>query len=171
MVHTRNQPVRNRIGLDPLCRNRYHFRAMIRPTHQFRAIFNGTTIPVLEQVVNFNEARQALLAGNIANCDTPLYQARDLDVGKFKHKLTQACERRHRPPGPFGPEWPLKYGTASAVGDEWPVDNPILYQDLNNVGMEMQVTEMAKNNMEFNTAVSIMRHQMMLLQTAISERV
>ena len=144
---------------------------MIRPTHQFRAIFNGTTIPVLEQVVNFNEARQALLAGNIANFDTPLYQARDMDVGNFKHKLALACERRHRPPGPFGPDWPLKYGSASAVGDEWPVDNPILYHDLNNVGMEFQVTEMAKNNMEFNTAVSIMRHQMLLLQTAISERV
>ena len=144
---------------------------MIRPTHQFRAIFNGTTIPVLEQVINFNEARQALLAGNIANFDTPLYQARDMDVGHFKHKLALACERRHRPPGPFAPEWPLPRGSASAVGDDWPVDNPILYHDLNNVGMEFQVTEMAKNNMEFNTAVSIMRHQMLLLQTAISERV
>jgi flagellar basal-body rod protein FlgB len=144
---------------------------MIRPTHQFRAIFNGTTIPVLEQVVNFNEARQALLSGNIANYDTPLYLARDMDVGHFKRKLAQACERRHRPPGPFGPDWPLKHGSASAVGDEWPIDNPILYHDLNNVGMEFQVTEMAKNNMEFNTAVSIMRHQMQLLQTAISERV
>ena len=144
---------------------------MIRPTHQFRAIFNGTTIPVLEQVAYFNEARQAILSGNIANFDTPLYQARDLDVGQFKHKLALACERRHRPPGPFGPDWPLKRGSASAVGDDWPVDQPILYHDGNNVGMEVQVTEMAKNNMEFNTAVSIMRHQMLLLQTAISERV
>ena len=121
--------------------------------------------------MNFNEARQALLAGNIANFDTPLYLARDMDVGKFKHKLALACERRHRPPGPFGPEWPLPYGSASATGEEWPVDNPILYHDLNNVGMEFQVTEMAKNNLEFNTAVSIMKHQMNLLQTAISERV
>ena len=144
---------------------------MIRPTHQFRAIFNGTTIPVLEQVVNFDEARQALLAGNIANYDTPLYQARDMDVGHFKRKLAEACARRHRPPGPFGPDWPLKRGSASAVGDDWPVDNTILYHDLNNVGMEFQVTEMAKNNMEFNTAVGIMKHQMNLLQTAISERV
>jgi len=144
---------------------------MIKPTHQFRAIFNGTTIPVLEQVVNFNEARQALLAGNIANFDTPLYQARDLDVGHFKRKLAEAIERRHRPPGPFGPEWPLPHGTASAVGENWPIDNPILYHDLNNVGMEFQVTQMAQNNLEFNTAVSIMRHQMQLLQVAISERV
>jgi flagellar basal-body rod protein FlgB len=144
---------------------------MIRPTYQFRALFDGTTVPVLEQVVNFDEARQALLAGNIANFDTPMYQARDLDVGTFKKKLADAITRKHRPPGPFGPDWPLKKGSSSAFGDDWPVDHQILYHDLNNVGMEFQVTEMAKNNMEFNTALSIMRHQMMLLQTAISERV
>ncbi|MDR2116334.1 MAG: flagellar basal body rod protein FlgB [Planctomycetaceae bacterium] len=144
---------------------------MIRPTYQFRALFDGTTVPVLEQVVNFDEARQALLAGNIANFDTPMYQARDMDVGSFKKKLAEAITRKHRPPGAFGPDYPLKKGSSSAFGDDWPFDNPILYHDLNNVGMEFQVTEMAKNNMEFNTALSIMRHQMLLLQTAISERV
>jgi flagellar basal-body rod protein FlgB len=144
---------------------------MIRPTYQFRALFDGTTVPVLEQVVNFDEARQALLAGNIANFDTPMYQARDMDVGSFKKKLAEAITRKHRPPGPFSPDWPLKKGSSSAFGDDWPIDHPILYHDLNNVGMEFQVTEMAKNNMEFNTALNIMRHQMLLLQTAISERV
>jgi len=144
---------------------------MIRPTYQFRALFQGTTVPTLEQVVNFDEARQAILAGNIANYDTPTYQARDLDIGSFKRQLAKAIERKNRPPGPFGPEYPLKNGCRSAVGGDWPVDHPILYHDLNNVGMEFQVTEMAKNNIEFNTALSIMKHQMTLLQTAISERV
>ena len=144
---------------------------MIRPTYQFRALFQGTTVPVLEQVAYFDEARQAILAGNIANYDTPLYQARDMDVGSFKHKLAKAIERKNNPPGPFGPEYPLKNGGRSAFGGDWPVDHPILYHDLNNVGMEFQVTEMAKNNIEFNTALSIMKHQMTLLQTAISERV
>lgn len=127
-------------------------------------------MPVTEQVINFDEARQAILAGNIANFDTPFYQARDLDVGQFKSKLAAAIERRNRPPGAFGPDYPLKKG-ADAQADVWPEDHQILYHDLNNVGMEFQVTEMAKNNMEFNTALSIMRHQMQLLQTAISERV
>ncbi|MCL2743311.1 MAG: hypothetical protein FWE67_05625 [Planctomycetaceae bacterium] len=144
---------------------------MIHPTYQFRAIFHGTTVPVLEQVVNFDEARQALLAGNLANFDTPLYQARDLDVGTFKKKLADAIERKNAPPGHFGPEYPLKKGRSSAVGGDWPIDHQILYHDLNNVGMEFQVTEMAKNNIEFNTALSLMRHQLALLQTAISERV
>ena len=144
---------------------------MIRPTYQFRALFDGTTVPTLERVAYFGEARQAVLAGNIANFDTPTYQARDLDVGSFKRQLAKAIERKNRPPGPFGPEYPLKNGTRSAIGGDWPVDHQILYHDLNNVGMEFQVTEMAKNNIEFNTALSIMKHQMTLLQTAISERV
>lgn len=142
----------------------------IRPTHQYRAIFNSTTVPVLEQISNFNEARQSLLAGNIANYDTPSYLARDLDVGKFKERLASAVERKHSPPGPNFVQYPFR-NQADAVGDVWPEDRPILYHDQNNVGMEFQVTEMAKNNIEFNTAISIMRHQMALLQTAISERV
>lgn len=143
---------------------------MIRPTMQYRAIFNATTVPVLEQVANFNEARQSILAGNIANYDTPTYQARDVDVGDFKQRLAKAIERKHQPPGPNFVKYPYKNET-DVVGDVWPEDHPVLYHDLNNVGMEYQVTEMSKNNIEFNTAVSIMRHQMMLLQTAISERV
>ncbi|HBT77224.1 MAG TPA: flagellar basal body rod protein FlgB [Planctomycetaceae bacterium] len=153
---------------------------MIRPTVQFRAIFNATTVPVVEQVAYFNEARQALLAGNIANYDTPDYQARDLDVGNFKKKLSKAIVEKHRPP--YGPNY-IRYPIPSNIkpatpgslaepfGDVWPNDQHILYHDWNNVGMETQVSEMAKNNMEFNTALSIMRHQMQLLLTSISERV
>lgn len=153
---------------------------MIRPTMQFRAIFNATTVPVVEQVAYFNEARQALLAGNIANYDTPDYLARDLDVGVFKRKLNTAINEKHRPP--YGPNYvrypipsnvdhPSLSGVARPVGDVWPGDQHILYHDWNNVGLETQVSEMAKNNMEFNTALSIMRHQMQLLLTSISERV
>ena len=143
---------------------------MIRPTSQFKALFNQTTVPVLEQVVKFDEARQNLLAGNIANYDTPGYAMADVDVGAFKGKLAKAIEKKHEIGGPTSVKYPLN-DTMEPTGEIWPVDIPILYHDNNNVGMEYQVTEMNKNNMEFNTAISIMRHQMMLLQTAISERV
>ena len=152
---------------------------MIRPTMQFRSIFNATTVPVVEQVAYFNEARQALLAGNIANYDTPDYQARDLDVGNFKKKLSVAIVEKHRPP--YGPNY-IRYPIPSNInpshksfvepfGDTWPTDQHILYHDWNNVGMETQVSEMAKNKVEFDAALSIMRHQMQLLLTSISERV
>ncbi len=47
----------------------------------------------------------------------------------------------------------------------------ILYHDDSNVGIEYQVTEMVKNQMRHNMALSIMSSQMKLLETAISERV
>ncbi|MDR1957564.1 MAG: flagellar basal body rod protein FlgB [Planctomycetaceae bacterium] len=144
---------------------------MIRPTSQFRALFNQTTVPVLEQVVKFDEARQNLLAGNIANYDTPGYAMRDIDVSEFKGKLARAIEKKNEIGGPTSVTYPYGKDTMEAQGEIWPVDIPILYHDDNNVGMEYQVTEMSKNNMEFDTAIGIMRHQMNLLQTAISERV
>ena len=47
----------------------------------------------------------------------------------------------------------------------------ILHHDQSNVGIEHQVTEMVKNQMQHNLALTMMIHQFRLLQTAISERV
>ena len=47
-------------------------------------IFNTTTIPRLEQTLTFSQKRHELLAGNLANLDTPGYRAKDLDVGDFQ---------------------------------------------------------------------------------------
>ncbi len=60
-------------------------------------LFQNTTIPVLEQVVNFSQARHNVLAGNIANVDTPGYKARDLSVEDFQSRLTAAIQQRSRP--------------------------------------------------------------------------
>ncbi len=47
------------------------------------SLFQSTTVTALEQVVNFTQARHTVLAGNIANIDTPGYQAKDLSVRGF----------------------------------------------------------------------------------------
>ena len=48
--------------------------------------------PVLEQVVNFTEARHGVLAGNIANLDTPGYKTRDLSPELFQ-ATTEGSDR------------------------------------------------------------------------------
>ena len=64
------------------------------------SLFNSSTLPVLEQVVNFSQARHGVLAGNIANLDTPGYKTRDLSPELFQQNLKQAIERSHSP-SPF----------------------------------------------------------------------
>ena len=62
-----------------------------------QALFNSTTIPVLEQVVDFAQSRHTVLAGNLANLDTPGYRVRDLSQEGFERQLGEAGRGRSRP--------------------------------------------------------------------------
>jgi len=148
----------------------------------YEKIFGSTTIPILQQVVGFTEARHHVLAGNIANLDTPGYRVRDLSVEDFQARLREAIEARHEPPATNSATPGLSPGDL-AYWDEPAPDHDtlmaevskdpktILYHDQSNVGIEHQVTEMVKNQMQHNLALTIMSSQFRLLQTAISERV
>jgi flagellar basal-body rod protein FlgB len=128
-------------------------------------MFRGTSIPVLEQVVNFSQARHNVLAGNIANMDTPGYQVRDLSPQQFQQMLKEAIDtRQDQRAGPFA-----SHGDASLrqVGANL---QGILFHDLSNDSIEHQVAEMSKNQTQHNMALAIMNSQFRLLQSAISER-
>ncbi len=128
-------------------------------------IFHGTSIPVLEQVVNFSQARHNVLAGNIANMDTPGYQVRDLSPQRFQDVLQQAIAKRdERRTGSFAGhgDAALRQVGANLEG--------ILFHDQSNDSIEHQVAEMSKNQMQHNLALGIMTSQFRLLQSAISER-
>ena len=50
-------------------------------------LFNSTTIPALGEVLNFAQARHTVLAGNVANVNTPGYRLRDLSQTEFQQRL------------------------------------------------------------------------------------
>ncbi len=136
----------------------------------YGSIFQSTTIPVLQQVVEFSQARHSVLAGNIANLDTPGYKVRDLSVEDFRSRLKKAIQSRHEPPGARSPG-ELTSTKTQRMADVAKETKTILYHDQSNVGIEHQVTEMVKNQMQHNLALAIMNSQMRLLEAAISERV
>lgn len=61
------------------------------------ALINQTSIPLLEQLARFGERRQEILAGNLANIDTPGYRMQDLPVEEFRDALRQAVYSRESP--------------------------------------------------------------------------
>ncbi len=134
------------------------------------SMFQSTTIPVLQQAVSFAQARHTVLAGNIANLDTPGYKVRDLSVEDFQERLQAAIERRHQPPVWRSPGEPggRRGENLAEVSKNC---RTILYHDRSNVGVEHQVTEMVKNQLQHNLALSLLTSQFRLLQTAISGRV
>ena len=135
-------------------------------------MFDSTSIPVLQEVVNFCQARHTVLTANIANMDTPGYKIRDLSEEDFQSRLNQAVEERHMPstattgsPGEAG------LGSVESMGQIAKNTKTILRHDQNNTGMEQQVTEMVKNQMQHNMALAILKNQFSMLEMAISEKV
>ncbi len=135
-------------------------------------MLQSSLIPVLEEVARFSQARHGVLAANLANVSTPGYKAHDLSVEDFQERLQEIIERRNAPPTFTSPGHPEPVAERPAYAAQL-ADTPsaILHHDGNNVSMEQQVTEMAKNQMQHNLALTIMRHQFSLLQAAVSERV
>lgn len=136
----------------------------------FPSVTSTTTIPVLEQVLGFAQARHNVLVGNIANLDTPGYQVRDLSVDTFQQRLREAIDARREAPEQFtagvltnSPDDEMRQVRESMKS--------ILYHDQSNVGLEQQVTEIVKNQSLHNMAIVILRNQFDVLQAAISERV
>ena len=140
------------------------------------SLFQSTTIPVLQEVLSFSQARHAVLAGNIANIDTPGYQARDLSVEDFQARLKQAIEDHDQPPRASG--YPADHGYMVPAGETDLPAKPlmaevakssrsILRHDMGNVDMESQVNEMVKNHMQHNLALTILSDQFRQLQLAI----
>ena len=139
----------------------------------FTSLLQNTTIPVLEQVVNFAQSRHSLLASNIANIDTPGYKMRDLSTAMFQGRLKDAIVQRDQQAGSVS----VSLGTMSpGTVAENPVNevgsslSDMLHHDETNGNLETQITAIAKNELMHNTALSIMTSQFRLLQAAISER-
>lgn len=137
------------------------------------SLFNSSTIPVLEQVVNFTQARHGVLAGNIANLDTPGYKTRDLSPELFQENLKRAIEASRAPAsegvrgGPAPAAGARGYDALAEVKDSL---KGILRHDGVDVSMEHQIAEISKNHAQHNLAISLMTAQFRLLRAAISER-
>lgn len=129
---------------------------------------NSTTVPILEKVVNFAQSRHNVLAGNLANADTPGYEVRDLSLTTFRERLGEMIEARHSPYGDAS-EREIRYDDALQEVDD--SMRTILYRDKSDVGMEQQVLEVSKNQSLHNMAIAIMQNQIQMLNVAISERV
>ena len=133
-------------------------------------LFNSTTIPALGEVLNFAQARHTVLAGNIANVNTPGYRLRDLSQTEFQQKLKEAiaASQASAEPQSLGASYSEPGDPMRQVRSS--LEN-LVYHDDTNIDLEKQVAEMTKNHLLHNFALTVITDQFQLLQTAISERV
>src|SRR6187549_3329743 len=140
------------------------------------SMFANSTLPILEQVVGFTQARHGVLAGNIANMDTPGYRTLDLSPAEFQEQLKKAIEEQHSaaertiyPSQAPGMMPSVDESRTEFFAKEQQPFKSMLRHDDNNASLEEQVTEIAKNHAQHNLALSLMTAQFRLLRAAITE--
>jgi flagellar basal-body rod protein FlgB len=123
----------------------------------------GGAVDHLVRGLEYASARHEVLARNIANLETPGYQARDL---VFDDALAPA-----RPSAPGGPAITL---TASGPADRQPrlvaAGDAAAGPDGNDVSLDRQMARLSENTLFHNALVQILAGQFNTLKQAIAGR-
>jgi flagellar basal-body rod protein FlgB len=123
-------------------------------------LFLDTTSVVLAKVLDGSARRQRVLADNIANADTPGYTRQDLP---FDAQLREVINR----PG-------LAHAARAAEVEEIPLHTHPDYDsprrlDGNNVNIEREMVGVAKNTLQYETAIQMLSMKFRALKSAIHE--
>ncbi len=133
----------------------------------------STSLPALERSMQFMSARQKLLAGNLANAETPGFRPVDVNPRAFQAALADALENDStdaRGSLAFDPSAPVAFSDAGTeLKPEILADN-IMFHDGNDRSMERLMQRLSENVYAFRTASQLMRNQFDLINVAIRER-
>ena len=123
--------------------------------------FGPSALAALQQSMRFRMARESVLAGNIANSDTPGYRRRDLSFDGVLAETTSKMERTH--PGHF----PKRSGDAAEGRVEMGPRGT--RPDENGVDLDHELVEVARNAGSFIDQANVLARMSMLVRTAIGQ--
>ena len=113
-------------------------------------LIDSPTLQLATRFLNLAAYRQGLIAGNVANVDTPGYHTRDID---FRRELRRSIEANGDSPKPV------------------PEDVPGLIQrpDGNDVSIDRESMSLAESQLQFRLGVEVIRHEFRMVSTAVNE--
>ncbi|MDM8004993.1 MAG: flagellar basal body rod protein FlgB [Phycisphaerae bacterium] len=137
----------------------------------FDGVVNSGTVPVLEKVLAYTEARHRMLTENIANIDTPGYKARQLNVRAFQNALKEALATRPSERGSLNVRGTREFREGPSGGLEVtptvePAEN-VLFHDRTNMRIEKQMAMLAENTLMHQIASDRLKGRFDQLMIAI----
>jgi flagellar basal-body rod protein FlgB len=131
-------------------------------------IFDKTT-RALGASVNMRQIRNNVITSNIANAETPGYQAKKID---FEDALTRALDLEGN--GQLKGEEPGHYPTGPGALSRIKADiyeNPDaeINNDGNTVNPEREMTSLAENSIIYRAAIQLINKKMAALKYAVTE--
>ncbi|PHM18224.1 MAG: flagellar basal body rod protein FlgB [Sulfuricurvum sp. PD_MW2] len=125
---------------------------------------------LMESAMNYRAARQDIIAGNIANADTPFYRPKDISFEDtltqksaeiFKNK-SEELQMAHTNGAHLGP-----IDTGSSKPTTFFRDGHMARNDGNSVDLDVESTEMAKNSTMFNALTAALKKDSALFKSVI----
>jgi flagellar basal-body rod protein FlgB len=126
------------------------------------SLISGDSVTnLLQSFLDVQSRRSEVIAGNIANADTPGYTAKELDFQEF---LNEAARQSSLPNSQQN--WENLSSFAPTVVDQTPT---VIGLDGNTVDAGHEMTELAQTGGAFNFGAKMLQSRLRLLRTAIRE--
>lgn len=123
-----------------------------------------------QEALHLLTRRQEVLAANIANADTPGYQARDID---FTRQLKQAITRQRAAAAPISLACTAR-GHIAAQGKPTALQGELLYRipdqpsaDGNTVDMDRERVNFADNSIRYQSTLTLLGAQIKSMMTVL----
>jgi flagellar basal-body rod protein FlgB len=129
----------------------------------------GTTVLMLEKLLDFQSQRHNIISTNIAHADTPGYKGHDL---RFSDELKKAAGTRGSIPLRRTNERHLPLGVSrlkEVKGRLVPCSDAANRLDGNTVDLDKEMAKLAENSLYYNSAARILSRKMRSIRTAITE--
>jgi flagellar basal-body rod protein FlgB len=131
-------------------------------------LFDKTT-RALGASVSLRQTRNNVISSNIANAETPGFQAKKVD---FEEALSRAVdlEGMGSPEGTRPEHFPVGHGALSRVkADIYENPDVEVSNDGNTVDLEKEMASLAENSIMYKAAIQLINKKMAALKYAVSE--
>jgi flagellar basal-body rod protein FlgB len=132
-----------------------------------------TDIPILSMLrtrLEWSQARQRVLAENVANADTPQYQAQDLAPLKFEAPTRAPASRATVALARTEGGHIAGLGLSQAPFEAQSLANHEVRPTGNAVSLEDEMMKVAANQMDFQAATALYMRSLSLIKTALGKR-
>lgn len=120
------------------------------------ALFSDSQYQSLHATLDVAELRQKLLSANVANVNTPGFRRQELRPS-FEAEFQRALEQ--------GDVEKLSQLTPQVATDE---QSPSFRGDGNNVNLEREMIELAKNSTQYEVSATVMSKRLQMLRMAVT---
>jgi len=132
---------------------------------------------LMSKALDYRAARQDLIAGNIANEDTPFYRPRDISfAGKLQAEAKKIFNEPQAPTLELAQTSGAHFKSANEINSDQAQlfyrDGHLARNDGNSVDLDVETTEMTKNSMMFQGLTAALKKEAMIFKAVIqaSER-